>query len=522
MTGAPAVKREVFMVVREKKQSAGRDDSTGGELLRRFKTNPFLFIGTIVILVIVIVAFVLVPAIVPNMEGRLNEDLNFGYYNKIPINYVRGNYFFRVQSSLAQYRQSQINESNYQEISYRIWREAFEKTVIRIGILEEMKKAGYTPPQSEVDREVALLPQFQENGRFSVVKYRQMDKTEGLGLWRQVQEDITVRQYISDLTGLSISSKEAAFVASMAGPRRSFDLAAFPLSSYPDSELLSYGTENSDFFRVTHLSVITISSSEREAGQLLRSIKEGTTTFEEAAKANSKDSYAEKSGDMGIKMAYELATEIPGVGEREAVIGLARGDYSPVVKTPGGWSFFRAEETPHPANLQDPAVLEKVRSYVISFERGRAEDWLLNEANDFINEVKAGDFKAACLDREITPKSFGPLAVNYGDAPFFTSLSSFGAAELGSAGNNENFWRTAFTTPLGSPSSPLILGDNAVVLFPREEIPADETNMDDIKNYYSSYMSGSAERALRSYFLTNPKLEDKFIEAFIKYFLPAN
>jgi hypothetical protein len=515
------------MASSEKGQSAGKGNPEDGEFIRRFKMNPFLFIGTVVILVIVIVAFVLVPAIVPSAGGP-GEDLNFGYYHKIPINYVRGNHFFQVQSRLAQNRQSQIDESNYLDVTYWIWREAFEEAVVRVGILEEMKKAGYTAPQSEVNREMALLPQFWENGRFSVTKYRQMDKTTGLALWRQAQEDIAVRRYVSDLTGLSISSKEADFMGSMAGPRRSFRMAVFPLGSYPDGEVLAYGTENPDLFRTTRLSVITVGSGEREARQILGSIEAGTLTFEDAARANSKDGYAERGGDMGIKMAYELATEIPDPGERETVVGLAGGAYSPIVKTPGGWSFFRAEETPRPANFSDPPVLEKVRSYIFSFERGRVEDWLLGEAGSFIEEVRAGGFDTACLDRHITPKSFGPLAVNYGDAPFFAPLSSFGVAELGSArepgyaGTNEIFWRAAFTTPPHSPSSPLILGDNAVVLFPEEEVPADETDTEDIKNYYSVSMSRLTEQALRFYFLTNPMLEDGFNRAFSRYFLPVN
>jgi parvulin-like peptidyl-prolyl isomerase len=508
------------MALKEKKLPGEGDDSAGAEFIRRFRANPFLVTGTIVILVIVIVAFVLVPALVPNTGGP-EGDVNFGYYNKRPISYVRGNYFAQMQSLLAQNRQSQINEGNYQLEAYDIWRGAFEAAVVRMGILDEMKKAGYTPPQREVDREVALLPQFQENGRFSAVKYRQLDRVERLSLWREVQDDIAARLYVSDMTGLSISSREAAFVASMAGPRRSFYLALFPLASYPDSEVAAYGREKPALFEVVHLSSITV-SSEKEAGQLLRSIGEGAAGFEETARGNSKDSYAEKSGDMGIKMAHELATDIPGAEERAAVIGLARGALSPVVKTPRGWSFFRAEEAPRAADLSDPAVLEKIRSYLMSFERGRIEDWVLGEANSFIAGIGERDFQTACAEGGIVFRNFGPLAVNYGDAPFFASLSSFGVTELESAGTNENFWRTAFTAPLGSPAAPLILGDNGAVIFPREEIPVDETVMENIKNYYPFYMGSSAEQGIRSHFLTSPKLEDKFMATFIRYFWPSN
>jgi len=73
------------MAFKEKKKAHDKADS---ELARRFKTSPLLFIGTFIVLIIVIVAFVLVPAIVPNSRFGRDVDLTFGYYDKIPISYV--------------------------------------------------------------------------------------------------------------------------------------------------------------------------------------------------------------------------------------------------------------------------------------------------------------------------------------------------------------------------------------------------------------------------------------------------
>jgi hypothetical protein len=177
------------MAFKETKQPPVLDKETKSELVRRFKENPFVFIGTIVVLIIVIIAFVLVPAIVPE-AGGINADLSFGTYNKAPITYVPGNYFAQMQESYARYMQSSMDSSNSQYVNYQIWHAAFEETVIHTAILQEMQRAGYTAPQALVDREVALLPQFQENGRFSVTRYRALDNASRLSLWREVQESL--------------------------------------------------------------------------------------------------------------------------------------------------------------------------------------------------------------------------------------------------------------------------------------------------------------------------------------------
>jgi hypothetical protein len=147
----------------------------------------------------------------------------------------------------------------------------------------------------------------------------------------------------------------------MAGPVRTFDMAAFPLSSYPDTEVAAYTAANPQLFKVTHLSKITISSSEREAQQILGSVKDGTLTFEEAAQNHSQDYYADRGGDMGVKMVYELVSEAPDAQDRDAIAALAAGEFSSIVKVPAGWAFFRAEAAPYPADTSDSSLRDKIR-----------------------------------------------------------------------------------------------------------------------------------------------------------------
>ncbi|MDR0709217.1 MAG: SurA N-terminal domain-containing protein [Spirochaetaceae bacterium] len=516
---------------RKKKQGISRGDSAESEFLHRFKTRPFIFIGTIIVLVIVVVAFVLVPAIVPE-AARSGVDLNFGTYNKIPINYVPGNYFARVQRSLAQSMQNSMNENNSFLITYQVWRDAFEETVARTAILDEVNLAGYKAPAEIVDRRVARQPEFQENGLFSPVKYREYDNAARMSVWREMQSAIALEKYVSDVTGLRIPSKEAEFIASMSLPQRRFDMVAFPLSSYPDSEVTAYFNENPDLFRVTHLSKITITSSEAETRQILESVRNGETSFEDAARTHSQDNYADRGGDLGLRMVYELATEVPNAEDREALAALADGDYSPVYQLENGWAFFRCEAAAYPADISDSANLEKIRNYLMGNERGRIEDWVFEQAENFVSLARDNDFDTAVLMRGLEKKSFGPLAINYGErrsisnynyfggssadgVDLFTTLSSFPIDELYLAGSAENFWRTAFFTPVASPANPLVVGNNVLVLYPVEELPPDTESTESIKNMYTAYwVSYSMEQSMKPFFLRSKKLQDRFMDTF--------
>jgi hypothetical protein len=518
------------MASREKKQLIHEVNPNKGEWIRRFKTNPFIFIGTIVILIIVIVAFVVAPAIVPE-AGSSGVDLIFGYYDKVPISYVPGNYLANVQANYARYMQGSINESNYQSISQMVWRQAFEETVIHVAILQAMKQAGYAAPADVVDREVAQLPEFQENGRFSTARYRSLSAADRMTLWKEVQESVAQNLYLDAMFSLRLPSGESEFVRSMTARTRSFGMASFPLDSYPDGEILAYIAAEPDLFRRIHLSRITITSSEREAQQVLDSVKNGTQTFEEAARTQSQDSYAERGGDMGAQMAYELASEVPDSAERESVIATAPGEYSPLVKVPSGWAFFRSEEEARGVDTEDPANLSKIRTYMRDFERGRMEDWLFAQARLLIDAAGEEGFDEAAEALGAQTRNFGPLPLNYGGVAItdtaqgtnlFPALSAESISELIPAESNENFWSAAFFTPLETPSEPLVIGDNVLVLYPREEIIRDEADTEGIIAFYPTWVSSGAETSLRSHFLNSDKLDDRFFATYLQFLLPVN
>ncbi|MDR1288208.1 MAG: SurA N-terminal domain-containing protein [Treponema sp.] len=507
------------MAFKGKKPAVREENSSKDELIRRFKANPAVFTGTVVILIIVIVSFVLVPALAPESGGGFG-DLVFGVYNKIPVKYVGNNYFSDEVRLFARNRQSEITEENYPVINFEIWQQAYIEAVIQTAILDEMNRSGYTASDKLVNREVAMLPDFQENGRYSPSRYQALDSSTRLNLWQKVRDKLIRERYEADIGEMSMPEGEIAFIAGMAGDQRSFDMVSFSTNDYPEEEQTAFAFANPDLFTVTRLSKITVNSGEQEAARVLASIKDGTTSFEEAARSYSQDEYAEQGGDMGIKMAFELSIEVSETAARDSLTSLGAGEYSGVLQVPSGWAFFRAEEAPRAAVMEDELTKQKIRSYLMEYERGRMADWAEGEALAFIALVNEYGFTEAANQKNITKQSFGPLPVNYGSVELFPSVATSQVAELQPGATDENFWLTAFSTPLYTPSEPVVLGRNVVVLFPLEETGADESVANPIQSYSSYWMSLLARQSIRSHFLTSEAFEDGFVQAYRRYVAP--
>ena len=514
------------MASREKRPPGKGDESGRAEMAHRLKTRPFVFFGTIFILVIVVIAFVFVPTMVPQAGGM--EGLTFGYYNRTPIRMVGGNFFHQRQQDLTRQRQHQLTGSTDNPaliqhdmgVISQIWRDAFNQTAVNMGIQDEMRRAGFVVPSGVVDREMARLFQMPD-GRFDAAAYRSLDTATRMSIWRQMQEDIAVRQYFSDLQSVRISSNEIAFIGAIASPRRTFNMAVFPLASFPDSEVILHAQENPELFRVTHLSRIIL-GTEWEARQLLEMVQNGLTTFEEAALNNSQDfAFAQLGGDMGMRMAHEFTAEIWDLQERESVINLASGQLSDVVSVGTNWGFFRAEEAVRPADTSDPLHLGNIRTHLTSNFPGRVEDWALSEAHRFSAQVMERDFEEVVFAENIMRRTFGPLPANFGDLPLFTTVIGTGIPEIQHASRNLFFWEAAFSTPLMTPSAPVVIGGNVLVLFPVEESYADDFDVGFIERDYPFWVRGALEEASGNYFLASDRFVDQFAQAFTNHILPS-
>jgi len=505
------------MAKKEKKVVIKEKDSGESEISRKFKQNPGVYIGSVIVLVLVVVTFVGGDFLSGGRRYvRKSNDLTFGYYDKVPITWVPGNILSQYYETTFNNFRAQGYDPNDRWVNYYVWKQAYDRSVIHTAIINMMKKSGYTVSEKAVNKVVLQLAQFQDNGRFSLVLYNRMSESSRTALWHKTQEDIAMNVFFSDYFKLLVPESESEFVANMSSPVRSFDFVSFNVDDYPDSEYLSYARENPNLFDSIQLSKITISSSEREAKKILASIKDGTATFEDAAKAQSKDSYADRGGDMGVKFCYEIDNEISKPEDREAIYSLGRGELSGVISTNDSWVLFRAESELTKADFDDYSVMEKVRSYVKSYERGRMEDWAVGKANEFISESKEAGFANAARWKNLSRKNFGPLPLNYGGVDLFTTLESFtesglNADDLKALSQNEIFWKRTFTTPVNTPCDPLVQGSNVFVFLPTEETTAEESSIDEIASIYKNhFIQYTADQSLLKYFINNGKLTDHF------------
>ncbi|MDR2543454.1 MAG: SurA N-terminal domain-containing protein [Treponema sp.] len=496
------------------------------EVSKKFRQSPGLYIGSVVVLVLVTVSFIGGDFLSGSQFGS-SDDWVFGYYDKTPIVFFPGNTFSQFYENTRS-RVPQNMDPNDFRVQAQIWRHAFEQTVVHTAMLDMVKRSNYEVPEKSVDRVVAQLPRFMDhNGRFSPTIYRQVPESTRHTIWRQVKDELVIEMFTGDLSRVMIPKGEAQFIASMASPIRSFSMVSFSIDDYPESEFLSYADENQELFNSIHLSIITITGSEREARRVLASIKDGVTTFEDAARVNSKDGYADMGGDMGTRYFFELTNDIPNPLDRENIYNLRKDEISDVVAVNDGWAIFRVENEKTAANFDDSFVMDRVRSHVRSFAPGRMEDWAIEQANDFIKDAAESGFDNAARWLNKERQSFGPLPINYSGVDFFTALESFTISgltrtDLQDISRNERFWRIAFSTPVNTTTDPFVHGSNVFVFFPTEEKEADEYTIEMIESSYSWQLNNISEQSMRSYFLTSERAssDDFFWDAYFRFVMP--
>jgi hypothetical protein len=527
----------------KKKLKKDEHDEKQSELMRRFRQQPFIFTGTVVVLVLVVVSFVFWGAgdwILPNRSVLSNDQLTFGYWDDVPVELTPGSFFAQIRQSYIDFYRGNYGWSG-ESADMQATRQAFDLAIVRTAILDAAKKARYAPPRTLVDKKVSELPKYQENGVFSVLRYRQETAAQHIKTVQEVRDDMIVERYQDDVMGktsdddeakftpvLKIASKEADFFAGMAAPQRSFSMAIFPYSSFPDSEIVVYVDKNPEPFKNTHLSQITVTASENDAKQVLTSIQNGTTSFEDAAIAQSKDTFATNGGDAGERMVYELDALIPAEADRTTVINLPAGSLSQVVKTGAGWTIFRAESATTTADTSNQAILNKIRGHLSETERGVIEDWLIARAGDFTKTAETGDFTEVAGQYDAQTADFGPVSLNYGDSSLFTTLSSSTSTsnnELRAAGTSENFWKTAFSTAVGRISAPFVIDaslNSVVVLEPVSESADDEEAAAGARTAFSdTFVNNDIESSVQNAILNSDKFRNDFTARYYTVFPPS-
>ncbi len=492
----------------------------------RRHSNKFVYIGTIVLLVITVIAFVFVPA-----TGSMasDGDLTFGSWNGKPIAFVQGGIFqAQVQQIKAQLESQGYKDSGDQFFAYQVWRRAFDNTAVHLALLDKAQSAGIEISESYIDAQMVKNPAFSEDGSFSKRKYREASNSVKLALRKEIKENALKNRYISDSTSFIASKAETDFLTALASSQRSIEYVAFAFADYPDAERLAFAKANPSFFRRVRLSRVTMTSSKKDTEQVLEKVKSGSLSFEEAAKNHSKDSYASKGGDIGAQSVWQLKGELKNDADLDAVISLAKGQVSAVYETlAGSWIFFRVDEAPAEPDFASADVLRSVSDYMNRNEKGRIEDWVVAKADAFA-QAATNDFVSAAAKAGYKVKSTKPFPLNYGkalDVGYFSLLGALDTTdfvELRGADNNERFLTGVFSLAAGGVSKPVVLNDYALVFRVKEILDSKSNEAGLLAMYYPTIIQQNVSSELAEGLLKDPKLKDDFVAAFSKVYAQSN
>jgi len=489
--------------------------------------NPFIYAGTIVILIITIIAFVFIPSM--GGLGSSGSKLSFGSWDGKPISYESGSYFANQVAQINNYlKQQGMSEENFQLYAYQVWNLAFQSSAIRTAILETVKTSGFKVTEAGIDEAIAADSSFQVNGVFSIEKYNTLPKSEQLSLRKSTEEDLFIRRYYEDLYSSAPSTGEIAFAASMIKPQRSITYASLSLDEYPKENIVAWGKENADLFKSLNVSRITLTSSESDAKKVLQQVSENKLSFEDAAKSHSQDAYADKGGDAGDIFYYSFEESFLNASDAQEVAALAKGGISKVYKVADkAWAFFKMNAGPSDPDFSSEATLNEVEAYLFEKERGTLESWAIAKATSLLASAETNGFEKSAKQAGLKVGNAGPFILNLGNPTFYAynqqipllqTPSSSQDFVIQSAEKDEGFMSELFTRKKGELSRPLVIGDAVLVFQVTSDTEASEDDGAMVQFMYPYFYQESLDSNARTAFLKSPKFKDDFTSTFFKVF----
>ncbi len=499
---------------KQKQQQADTDKTLPAE---RRKRHPFLYAGSIIILLIIIVAFVGGP-----MVGGIGGGgpIVFGTYGGEEITYVQGNYLARQVDILSDQISEQGNQ-NYEWQAYQVWKGAYDRTVVRTAILQKTERAGVHVSDNAIDELLLRTGPYMENGVFSEARYRNTSNAERYRYRELYREEMLHQTYLNDIRHNGFFSTGASdFFKNMAANERSFFYVLFTFDQFPDSEVLQYAQENESSFRKIKLSRITVQSSLEDARTVKQKIADGVSTFEYQARNFSTDSFAEEGGDMGWVEYHDLAADFDDITDVGEIFTTGKGEITDIYETSFGWVFYRVDEAAVDPDFSDPETLASVRTYMERFARGIIEDYLLETAESYATEAGETSLETAAQNREVEVRQSASFPINYGNANFFSPVQGTEESdELSNSAYDATFLTMIFSLDEGEISEPIVLDESVGVFALAEETTLDDQELEYLIDYYPNLAQQNILRDLNNHIMDSDKFNDTFTEVFSENFL---
>jgi len=503
-----------------RRASRKRKQREGGAIEKKRESHPFLYAFSVVILVVIVVTFIGGPAL-SRTGGR--GRIIFGYYKNNPIEFFPGNFFSQRKDMIAdQLRQGSEEGEDLEVQAYQVWRTAFDQTVLHTAILLEAEDSEMWISEDGVDEILINSGPYRVDGVFSEERYNKTASTEKMTYRKLYREQLIHEQYIEDIIqSQKTSEKEKLFFSDMVDEQRRFSFVTFSFEGYPEEEIKGFADNNKQRFRRIKLSRILIKSNERDAKEIHAKLVERTSSFEELARAHSKDIYAEKGGDMGWRYYYDLEADFEKDTAMDTIFELQEGEISPLLESRFGWVVFRCDSPALEPDLDSEETLTLVREYVMKYEKGMVEDYILDRAETFRERVEEVGFLGATLETNFSVGLTDYFPLNYRSfyflAPVRSPLEQF---NISSAAYSEDFFVQAFSLAPGQVSSPILLDDQVLVLKLDDVRKPPSQEVELVDDYYNYFVQQSMEQDLQNVLLNPDHIQDDFNETFYRYVFP--
>jgi peptidyl-prolyl cis-trans isomerase D len=508
------------MPSREMRRAPRRHQQKDGNIAEKKRhSQPFLYAFSVVILIVIVVTFVMAPAM--SGSGARGRYI-FGYYKGEPIEYIPDNYFSQRKDAIAdQLRQSGEQEDMAAQ-AYQVWRTAFDQTVLHTAILTEAEESDLWISKDRLDKTLIKQGPYTIDGVFSEERYNATPGARRQTYEKLYREQLIHEQYLEDIfQGLRESPQEQQFLGAMVDEQRRFSLVSFPFGEYPEEQIDEYAQENRERFRRIKLSRILIKSSEREASEIRKKLVDRTGSFEELARAHSADVYAEKGGDMGWRYYYDLEADFEDGAPVVTIFQLEETEISPVLESRFGWVIFRCDTPALEPDFDVEETRQVVRDYVMRYEKGIVEDYTLGLAESFTERVGDVGFLGATLEQNYSVGLTDYFPVNYQSYYFLSPVrSALEQINLASAAYSEEFFIRAFSLAPGEVSDPVLLDDQVVVLRLDDIRQAQQRERDLLGDYYTYYAQQSVEQDLQNVLMDPDFIEDNFDATFYQHVFP--
>ncbi|HAK46651.1 MAG TPA: hypothetical protein DCO79_12140 [Spirochaeta sp.] len=513
------------MASRNQRRNHQKHANENTEILqKKRKSNPVMWVISIVILVVIVVTFIGAPLASKN---RASGNMVFGSYDGEEIAYYDGSYFSDQVNSIADNYRDQMNDSNAYFIQFQVWRSAFDNAVYRTAAIKELKNSGLIVSSSSVDESIVLHGPYMENGQFSENLYSQSSNTEKKYIRSRFEDDLYFSRFANDINSNPVNENEEKFFQDIASAEKTFRYATFPFSSFPADKIAEYGSDNADLFRSIVISKITVKSSEKDAEQIYSKLEETPGMFAELAKTQSSDPYADKGGEMGSRYYYELKNIINDDEALDEVFALKAEEISGIIEDDGSWVIYRCDKTPEYADMSREADTDVVKDYMELYAKGVIEDYLVSEADNFADFARLEGFEKAAADSALAihktnafPIIYGNPSVNYynQNIPVYTQPTVEDDDSLNGVSSNEYFLKTIDNLSDEEVSKALILNDNIIVMQLIDEAVKDSEELQSVSSLVSYASQNWLGSQFEEFIYQSDKFEDNFAEVFTQIF----